>query len=357
LAPWDLAESWDRVGMQVGRSDQSVSKVMVALDINLQVIQEGLRKNVNGFVVHHPLIFKPVTQINLNTPIGQCLQALIKNELFLVAAHTNMDKAERGLNQFLAERFDLTGITLLEPAPPKAYKIVVFCPESVAASIRTAMSKAGAGVIENYSECSFIASGIGTYRSGSQTQPFIGKPGEFTEVAETRLEMLAAEGNLTQIIQAILANHPYEEPAFDIYPLVTPAKHGMGRIGELPSPITFQELCAKIKNDLPAREIRWVGEPDRVVRKLAICSGSGGSLIASAIKNGADAYLTGELGYHDYLFAKESGLKVITAGHWSTERCFIPLVGSFLEKYFQNSTDFKVCESNIIQEEPYQTQS
>jgi dinuclear metal center YbgI/SA1388 family protein len=344
--------------MQVGRSDQSVSKVMVALDVNLQVIQEGLRQNVNGFVVHHPLIFKPVTQINLNTPIGQCLQALIKNELFLVAAHTNMDKAERGLNQFLAERFALRGITLLEPEadPRKAYKIVVFCPEPVTASIRTAMAEAGAGVIENYSECSFVVPGTGTYRSGCGTQPFIGKPGEFTEVEETRLEMLAAEGNLTQIIQAILANHPYEEPAIDVYPLVTSPKHGMGRIGELPTSIPFQELCAKIKNDLPAREIRWLGEPARIVRKLAICSGSGGSLVASAIKNGADAYLTGELGYHDYLFAKESGLAVITAGHWSTERCFIPLVGSFLEKHFQNSADFKVYESNTIQEEPYQTQ-
>ncbi|HBF36671.1 MAG TPA: Nif3-like dinuclear metal center hexameric protein, partial [Firmicutes bacterium] len=149
LAPWDLAESWDHVGLQVGHYDQPVSKVMVALDINEQVIQEGLNDQVDGFVVHHPLLFKPITQINLATPIGRCLEELIKHRFFLIAAHTNADKAADGLNQFLAKQFGLNQIKLLEPCESSLsqtlYKVTVFSPVEYVTMIRNAMVRAGAG--------------------------------------------------------------------------------------------------------------------------------------------------------------------------------------------------------------------
>jgi dinuclear metal center protein, YbgI/SA1388 family len=352
LAPWDLAESWDHVGLQVGSGSQSVAKVLVALDINVKVIQEGLSHQIDGFIVHHPLFFKPLTQIQLHTPTGHILTELIKNNLFLIAAHTNVDKAKAGLNGYLAERFDLAEIELLEPDPQPAYKVVVFTPEQSLQQVRNAMARAGAGVIGDYSECSFGLSGKGTFKPGPGADPFLGRPAEFIEAPEIRLEMLVKKRDLSGVISAARAHHPYEEPAIDVYPLMGTAEHGMGRVGMLAKPLVFRDLAQKVKERLGANEIRLVGEPEKIIKKMAICSGSGGSLIFAAAKSKADAYLTGELNYHDFLWARENGLAVIVAGHWATEHCFADLIGSYLNQSL-GPEGFKAIASKAVQEEPY----
>jgi dinuclear metal center YbgI/SA1388 family protein len=355
LAPWDLAESWDHVGLQVGSGNQPVTKVVVALDINEQVIQEGLSLKADGFVVHHPLFFKPFTQIDLHTPAGCVLAKLIKNDLFLIAAHTNIDKAAGGLNRYLADLFDLTGIELLEPVTQPSYKVVVFTPAQSLPQIRNAMAQAGAGVIGDYTDCSFGQQGNGTFKPGSQARPFLGRPAEFTEATEIRLEMSVKKYDLSKVIKEATANHPYEEPVIDVYPLINPAEHGMGRIGQLKTPLSFQNLVLEVKERLCAKEIRFVGESAKVIRKLAICSGSGGSLIMAVAKKKADAYLTGELNYHDFLFAKENGLAVIAAGHWATEHGFADLVSAYLNGFFKEETNFTAVPSGTIREEPFFT--
>lgn len=355
LAPWDLAESWDRVGLQIGNNHQPVCKVMVALDINQQIIQEGLVNQVDGFIVHHPLIFKPLTRIDSLTPVGECICALIKQDLFLIAAHTNVDKAEKGLNQYLAEQFGLLQIEPLEPVAAQNYKVVVFTPEEFLKKIKTVMSEAGAGIIGEYSTCSFEQKGVGSFQPNSEARPFIGKPGELMAVPEIRLEMSAEAGSLAEILKTIKLNHPYEQPVIDVYPLLSSSRHGLGRIGNLKTALTLQDLCSAVRKKLSAKSIKVVGAPNKPIKRLAICSGSGGSLMATAIQKQADAYITGDLDYHDFLTAKDNDLMVIDAGHWTTEHCFISLLSNYLHDFFSSENNLEVVASNTIIAEPYLT--
>ena len=353
LAPWDLADSWDRVGLQIGSVSQPVRKVMVALDMNQQIIAEGLAQQVDGFVAHHPLIFKPLTQIDQHTPVGDCITTLIKRDFFLIAAHTNVDKAENGLNQYLATLLGIGEMESLEPVAAQNYKIVVYTPIEYLHQIRTAMIEAGAGIIGEYTGCSFEQTGVGTFKPNSAAQPFIGKPGESTTVSEVRLEMSAGAHNLSEILKAVSANHPYDQPVTDVYPLVSSSRHGLGRIGTLKTAINFQDLCLTVTERLSAKGIRVIGAPSRMIKRVAICSGNGGSLIPTAIKQRADVYITGDLDYHDFLTAKDSDLMVIDAGHWTTEHCFISLITNYLQKFFTPGNDLEVVPSTTIQTEPY----
>lgn len=359
LAPWDLAESWDNVGLQIGRLDQPVSRVMVALDLNEQVIQEGLHCQVDGFVVHHPLLFKPLSKVNLDTPIGRCLEELIKHRLFLIAAHTNMDMAAGGLNQFLADRFGLIDIKLLDPcmnpSSQRLYKIVVFAPQEYIPSLRNVMVRAGAGVIGNYADCSFEVGGSGTFRPCKEATPFIGKPGEVSRVEETRLEMLVAEESLLKVSEAVHDSHPYEEPVIDVYPVQSQVIHGMGRIGRLKEPLKLYDLALLAKKKLSAKDIRITGEQDKMIHTLAICSGSGGSLLNKVLRSKVDAFLTGELNYHDFLLAKDSDLAVIVAGHWATEHGFVDLMVRHFNDYFRNTSECEFIPSTTLQDEPFIT--
>lgn len=354
LAPWDLAETWDQVGLQIGRMDQPVRQILVAVDFNRLVLEEALQKKADGVIVHHPLIFKPVTKINLDSSFGQDLAGLIKNDLFLIAAHTNIDKAEKGLNHYLAELLGLINTESLEPVNGGYCKVTVFTPEDFSAKIYQAMASAGAGEIGAYTGCSFGLKGTGTFQPGQGTDPFIGQIGKSEEVPEIRLEMIAPQRKLSNILKAILTNHPYEEPAIDIYPLLNSTKHGLGRVGELPEPFFFEEYCSFVKKQLPARELRIQGDPRQKIKRVAVCSGSGGKLMATVAAQGADLFITGDLNYHDFLLANEYGLAVIDAGHWTTEHCFILLITGFLEKIFSKDV-LKVIPSLAIQQEPYQT--
>ena len=309
-------------------------RVLVAVDLDREVLAEGLSLKVDGFIVHHPLLFKPFFQVNPEAATGYYLAALLKSDLFLIAAHTNLDKAAGGLNQYLAGLLDLKEQKVIEPAVPAECKIVVFTPESHLAVVREAMARAGAGIIGNYGECSFELRGNGTFRPNEAAQPYLGKAHRFETAAEVRLEMIVCRRTLAPVLKAITASHPYEEPAVDVYPVLNSSRHGLGYQGRFEPGMTLADLCQTIQNKLPAKALRVLGESRRQINQLAICTGSGGSLLSQVINQGADAYLTGELGYHDFQMAKDKGLAIIEAGHWTTERCFIPLVNDYLAKMF-----------------------
>jgi dinuclear metal center YbgI/SA1388 family protein len=356
LAPMELAESWDRVGLQVGRSEAEVKKVLVALDLNGPVLAEGGQHQVDGYIVHHPLIFKPLTSIIPATYQGSLLTDLIKNDRFLLVAHTNLDNAERGINRYLADLFGLTGIEPLVPVAVPMVKVVVFVPEKETERVRAAMAAAGAGAIGAYHECSFTTGGTGTFRPEPGAHPLIGAPGGFSAVAENRLELIAPRTVISQVLQAIGETHPYEEPAVDVYPLSNPSRHGTGRIGTLPQAVRMADFCNLVKQKLCAAQLKVSGVEEGEIRKVAICSGSGGGLVADVIRQGADLYLTGELNYHDHWEARERGLAVIEAGHWTTEQCFIPLIADYLERELPDDTGFELIQSSAAGAgEPFRT--
>lgn len=354
LAPWDLAENWDQVGLQVGNGNKIIHKVLVSLDYNQQTFEEGLDLQVDGFIVHHPLIFKPLKRLTNQTEAERLITALIKHDLFLIAAHTNIDKAERGLNQYLAERFKLENIKVLDLTEPNSYKVVVFTPESHVATLREAMAQAGAGIIGDYQKCSFELPGTGTFLPGGNARPFIGNQGTFEKTPEIRLEMVAEKRFLPGVLAAIKENHPYEEPAVDVFPLANPSSHGLGRIGDLKQSVSLNEFCRLVKNELSCRNIRVSGDLCRPIKRVALCSGSGRELLFKALSERADLYLTGELNYHDFITARDSGLAVIAAGHWGTEHCFVDLMTDYLNSYFQSEQGFEVIKGKS-QEEPYLT--
>jgi dinuclear metal center YbgI/SA1388 family protein len=355
LAPWDLAEAWDHVGLQIGSPNREVQRVLVAVDLNSEVLKEGLKQKVDGFVVHHPLLFKPVFKLDPEVATGYYLSSLIKNDLFLIAAHTNIDNAEYGLNRYLAGSLGLKEGSAIEAVLSEKCKIIVFTPESHLTVIREAMSRAGAGIVGNYSDCSFEIRGNGTFRPNSEARPYLGEVNQFETVAEIRLEMIAEQRNLAKILKAISESHPYEEPAMDIYPLHNSSRHGLGCIGSLDPGIAFEDLCRIVQNKLKAKSLRVLGESRKLINRLAICAGSGHGLLSQVIRQGADAYLTGELNYHDYQTAEGSGLTIIEAGHWTTEHCFIPLITDYLKKVFAGDPDFIVIQAASIEAEPYRT--
>jgi dinuclear metal center YbgI/SA1388 family protein len=355
LAPWDLAESWDHVGLQIGSPNREVQRVLVAVDLNRKVLEEGLRLKVDGFIVHHPLLFKPVFQVNPEIATGFYLASLIKNDLFLIAAHTNLDKAAQGLNRYLADILGLKERDTIETAASEECKIIVFVPESHLTTVREAMAQAGAGIIGNYSECSFEIRGNGTFRPNSKARPYLGEVNQFETVAEIRLEMIVAQRNLAKVLKAISESHPYEEPAIDIYPLLNSSRQGLGCIGSLDPGIAFEDLCRIVQNKLKAKALKVLGESRKLIKRLAICTGSGHDILPQVIRQGADAYLTGELDYHDYQAAEGSGLTIIEAGHWTTECCFMPLVTDYLKKVFASIPDFTVIPAVSIEAEPYRT--
>ena len=213
------------------------------------------------------------------------------------------------------------------------------------------MTVAGAGEIGNYTECSFGLNGYGTFRPNNQAKPWVGSQAQVNSVAEIRLEMLAPQCDLSKIIKAIKANHPYEEPAFDIYPLEVVS--GMGRVGNLAEPILLSGFCQSLKDKLGLTSLRVCGDLAKPIRRLAICSGSGGSLVGAAFSQGADAFFSGDFGYHDYLLARDNGLALIDGGHWGTEQGFGKLMSDYLKTYFPTESGLDIITCNTIQQEPY----
>jgi len=353
FAPWDLAYNWDQVGLQVGDGNQSVRKLLVAVDSEAATLAEALALKVDGILVHHPLIFKPITQIDPTRPVGKKLIDLIKNDLFLIAAHTNVDRARYGLNDYLGRQLGLEKLKILEKASADQSKVVLFTPENNLSKIRQAMVNAGGGEIGDYQECSFELVGNGRFRPQPGADPTIGKIGELETVAEVRLEMIVANRDLGAVMQAIRENHPYDTPAIDIYPLQNDSPHGLGRIGVLPQKITLLDFCELVKIKLGVEVLKVSGDLNRLIKRVAVATGSGASLIGKAISHGADLLVTGEIGYHDFQNCEAQDLAVIEVGHWTSEKGFIPLMSNYLKNYFDGVSDFQVIESTTIKAEPY----
>ncbi|NTV50476.1 MAG: Nif3-like dinuclear metal center hexameric protein [Geobacteraceae bacterium] len=320
IAPTSLAETWDNPGLQIGDPAAEVTRVMVALDPTPDVINSALKASIQLLVTHHPLIFKPLKSISTTTPLGASMQKAIIGGLSIVSLHTNYDIARDGLNDLLASKLGLSKcVPLRVTTTCELFKLVVFVPVDHVEQVRSALFdfavKQG-----NYRDCSFAAGGVGTFTPLEGADPFIGAAGEFTTVNEDRLELLIERGQLPRAVKALLTAHPYEEPAFDIYPLMNEGeKLGLGRIGRLTEATTLGEYASQLKEVLSSPALRYVGDPTTKILKVAICSGSGASLLHEAVRFGADLLVTGDIKYHEAREAEDLGLALIDAGHFPTE--------------------------------------
>ena len=332
-----LAEAWDNSGLQLGSTNKAIKKVAVALDLDESILNQALELKVAMIITHHPLFFKPLKQINYATPVGRIIQRIVKAGISVYTAHTNLDAAEKGLNQILAELLGLQDIDLLgNSKKEELYKLVTFVPASHCEEVRQAINGAGAGFIGNYSDCSFRVRGTGTFRPGAGTQPFLGQVGELEEADEFRLETVVRKRELAQVLQAMQEAHPYEEVAFDIFRLEQAGKgYSMGRCGFLPEETTLGDYARQVKETLGLEAVRVVGDLNKVVRKVAIVSGSGASLIPGISQQGVELLVTGDLKYHEARDAEALGLAIIDAGHQGTEEIISAHLSGFLQQECQ----------------------
>ncbi len=337
--PLAYSEDWDNCGLQLGDSNWPLKGILLCLDVTAEVVAAAREKGANFIFAHHPLLFTPLSNIRVDQYPATVIRAALVDEISVYAAHTNLDVVAGGVNDVLAERLNLRNCKVLSRTGEIAlYKLAVFVPADSREEVTDAMFAAGAGKIDHYSSCSFSVFGTGTFCPSSEAVPYYGAVGELNELDEFKLEVRVEAACLSSVIVALMDVHPYETPAFDIYPLENGGRpYGLGRVGELPDGLNLGAVVDLIKEKLSLSQVRVVGagmradgEKSTPVKRLAICGGSGFSLYRDAIDAGADLFLTGDLKYHDARLVEATGLPVVDAGHFATE---IPILETLKDEF------------------------
>jgi dinuclear metal center YbgI/SA1388 family protein len=332
--PLSFQESYDNSGLQVGSPEQEISSAMISLDVTEKVIDEAIAKKCNLVVSHHPLIFNGIKSLTGKSFTEIIVCKAVKNDIAVYSAHTNLDIFNDGISRKMAEKIGLGEIKVLSPSLNKLLKLVTYIPESHLEAVRNAIFEAGAGVIGNYDQCGFMSSGTGSFRANASAKPFIGEKGMIHFENEVRFETILFTHIREKVVKALLESHPYDEVAYDIYALEnTNVEIGLGCVGKLAEPVSEDDFLQLIKSAFDAKGIRYTGLTGRKISKVALCGGSGISLLNMAINSGADAYLTADIRYHDF-FKTESKLLLVDAGHFETEKFSREILKDLIIKKF-----------------------
>ena len=317
FSPKHYAMEGDPIGLHIGSLNKPVSKVMIALDVLEEVVDEAIENGVELIIAHHPLIYRPLKKIDTTSTAGRIVEKLIKHDIAVYAAHTNLDVAKGGVNDLLAEALQLQQTEVLAPTHEIALKkLVVFVPVEAEDQVREALGKAGAGAIGNYSHCSFSAEGTGRFLPGEGSEPAIGTQGTLESVSEVRIETIFPENIEKKVLSAMIKAHPYEEVAYDLYRLENKGEVlGLGKIGSLAYEMTLEEFAEHVKRTLDVNRVRIVGDLNTTVKKVAVLGGDGNKYFTTAKFKGADVYVTGDMYYHTAHDAMMIGLNIVDPGH------------------------------------------
>ncbi len=349
-APSSLAEEWDNVGLQIGSLKWEVRRLGVALDLTPQTFEQAVSQDLDCLVTHHPFFFKPFKNLNLDSWQGVLLRGLIGHKIALICAHTNLDAAQNGVNEVLARLLHVKVDRALVPSPGAAlFRVSVYVPKGYEEEIRKILLETDAGVRGPYQGCSFTVEGQGSFQPLPEAKPFAGEKGVLNIVSEKKVEFVVPSCVLPRVLSRIREKHPYEEVPLDIIPLKGhDFRFGLGRVGELPISYTLQDLAQKVGEVLGTEDVFMVGEPQRLVKRIALCGGAGGELLPEAVKSGAEVYLTGEVKYHQAREAEALGLALISVGHFESERVIVPEMA----RYFKRWAEEKACplEISVLEE-------
>jgi dinuclear metal center YbgI/SA1388 family protein len=332
-APRWTAWERDNVGIQIGRRSHTVRRVLIALDITPETINEAVRKRADTIISHHPLLFRPAKSLSDGDAVGTMALTLAEKKIALYSAHTNLDSAPDGVSFALARALGVATPKFLAPATNALVKLAVFVPHEYADKVAGAMAGAGAGIIGEYSSCSFRIEGKGTFRGSASSQPFSGVPRRLEEVEEIRLEMLVPRARVKSVVRAMKSVHPYDEVAYDIYTLENgDPNFGMGAIGTLDKPVKLSSFLSAIKKALRSESLRYSGDLRKEILTVAVCGGAGSELLDTAIAAGADALVTSDIRYHTF-HAASGQIALVDAGHWETEQVVLPVIARRLKDW------------------------
>lgn len=345
--PLHLAEDWDNVGLLIGDFDSDIKNILVCLEINDDIINEAIKKKVDMIVTHHPLIFKSFKKLTSNNHISSLIMKLVRANINVYTMHTNFDNARDGMNDIFADLLELKDSKPLTLHKSESlHKIVVFVPLSHKNLVREAILNAGAGYIGNYSHCSFNVYGTGTFKPLEGAKPFIGKQDELEKVDEVRIETIVDEKSLSSVTKEMLRAHPYEEVAYDIYPLNNKLDNGTGRYGKLTNSTNFRDFCDYVKKKLNIDSLNVVGNFDKQINRVAIVGGAGADFIKEAIAMGCEVLITGDVKHHTALDALGMGINIIDAGHFYTEVIALPHIAQFINSLFDVEVNVSEVSTN-----------
>ena len=350
LAPLALQESYDNAGLVVGNHDDDVNSAILCLDVTEDVVEEAIRKKADLIISHHPVIFSKLDKLTGSSHIERIIIKAVRQGIALYSAHTNIDKVMGGVNSRICEKLGLKKTRILSPAAGILRKLVVFVPSSHAQEVREAIFSAGAGHIGEYEQCSFNVEGEGSFRGSEHSDPFTGKAGVLHFEKEVRVETIYPAYLEEHVLKKMVDSHPYEEIAYDIYPLNNKYdKAGMGMAGNLDMPLAakdFLQLLKKIFRTGVIRHSNFTGS--KKISNVAVCGGSGRFLISAARKANADIYVTGDLKYHDFFNADEK-MVIADIGHFESEQFTLEIFHELLKKKLPNfAVHFSEVKTNPI---------
>lgn len=334
IAPpkWALAN--DKIGLQIGNVDKPVSRVWVALEASPDVVEQAVSAGVQLIITHHALLFRPISVLDTRQRRSRAIQHLLAADIAVYSAHTNLDVAPGGVNDVIAERIGLNDTEILDVTYRDALrKLAVYVPTAHLEAVRHAIGEAGAGAIGNYSHCTFSSTGIGTFLPGDRTTPFIGAHGVLERVEEARLETVVPESLLPQVLAAMRDAHPYEEVAYDVYHVDQPGPaYGIGRVGNLPKGMSLSAFAEHIRDAFGMRHIRYAGDGDLLVERVAVLGGSGSRWVEKSLAKGAQVLVTADVGHHEAGDAWQDGLAIVDATHAALEQPVCAVLADRLQR-------------------------
>jgi len=323
-----LAYDWDNVGFQIGDANHSVKKILLTLDVTENAIDKALAENCDLIISHHPFIFRPLKKIT-----NPLYLKLIKNDIAVYCAHTNLDLVQGGVNTILAEKLGLQNCRFIsQDTASKSIQMAVYVPENAANQVAEAILKAGAGKIGNYSDCLNTLPVDGQFRPLAESKPYLGTPHKLEKVKEIKLEFFVESINLPNTIKAMQRSHPYETPVYALYPQKQSKNFGLGLIGDLAAPEMMSDFAQRVKRELAAPTLNlWPAKYStaKQISRVAVCGGSGSSLLPK-LTGQADIFVSADFTYHTIL---ESKLPLIDAGHFYTEYPVLQVLENLLKKF------------------------
>jgi len=348
--PLHWQEDFDNCGVQCGDREREITGIVVCFDMSEAVIDEAITKGANMVISHHPIIYKSgLKKVEPTDRVGKILCKALENKVLLYSMHTNIDSGKEGGNVLFAKKLELQKLSVLAPKENQFYKLVVFVPSENSVMLKDALFRVGAGNIGNYSHCSFACEGVGSFKPLSGANPHIGQHNRMERVEEERIEMIFPKIKKRQLIETLYQHHPYEEPAFDIVSLENLNREiGLGRVGTLLKPMFAKDFIHYVKEKLKIESVKFSGNKNAEISKVAVCGGGGASFVTDALAAGADAFITGDLKYHDF-FIPENKMLLIDIGHFEGEHFIREIIVNLLNENFNTfATYFTEVESPVI---------